>query len=369
MTAPTPVFQFGTSRFLQAHADLMIGEALARGEAAGPITVLQSSGDQGRAGRLSGLAASEGYRVVIRGLEGGRPVEREQRVRSIVRSLSTARDWEMIGALFVDEARYVISNTGDAGYASAPADAAVSFEQAMSFPAKLQLLLRARFEAGGTPLTVMPLELVRRNGEVLKGRVLELAANASRAYRDWLERDVIWANSLVDRIVSEPLEPAGAVAEPYCLWAIEAQSGLVPPLCHPDLHVVDDIETIEALKLFILNLGHSYLVCKWRTLGQAPATVMEFLEDERIRGDLASLYETEVLPAFVAAGIGEGARAYIATTLERFRNPFLRHKLADIAGNHAAKVERRIVGFLAWAKERGDLSQKPRLSAISAGLK
>ena len=347
----------------------MIDEALARGEAAGPITVVQSSGDRSRAGRLSALAAPEGYRVVIRGLEGGRPVDREQRVRSIVRSLSTARDWEMIGALFVDEARYVISNTGDAGYAAAPADVAASFEQAMSFPAKLQLLLRARYEAGGTPLTVMPLDLVRRNGEVLKGRVLDLVPNGSRAYREWLERDIIWCNSLVDRIVSEPLEPAGAVAEPYCLWAIEAQAGLAPPLSHPDLHVVDDLEAIEALKLFILNLGHSYLVCKWLALDRPPATVMEFLEDDGIRGDLASLYEFEVLPAFAAAGMDERARAYTATTLERFRNPFLRHKLADIAENHAAKVERRIGGFLAWARERGDLSQKTRLSAISAGLK
>ena len=49
----TPILQFGTSRFLQAHVDLFLSE----GEAVlGPVTVVQSSGDAGRAGRLAALA-------------------------------------------------------------------------------------------------------------------------------------------------------------------------------------------------------------------------------------------------------------------------------------------------------------------------
>ena len=32
---PTPIVQFGTSRFLQAHADLFISQALKKGEAPG----------------------------------------------------------------------------------------------------------------------------------------------------------------------------------------------------------------------------------------------------------------------------------------------------------------------------------------------
>ena len=35
MTKPA-ILQFGTGRLLQAHADLMIGEALAEGKALGP---------------------------------------------------------------------------------------------------------------------------------------------------------------------------------------------------------------------------------------------------------------------------------------------------------------------------------------------
>lgn len=36
----TPIVRFGTSRFLQAHADLFISEALKGGRAVGPITVV-----------------------------------------------------------------------------------------------------------------------------------------------------------------------------------------------------------------------------------------------------------------------------------------------------------------------------------------
>ena len=41
----TPILQFGTSRFLQAHADLFISQAMTQGSALGPVTVVQSSGD------------------------------------------------------------------------------------------------------------------------------------------------------------------------------------------------------------------------------------------------------------------------------------------------------------------------------------
>src|SRR5579871_1729416 len=112
----TPIIQFGTSRFLQAHADLFISDARAAGQDAGPITVVQTTGDPGRAGRI---AAFDGrpIPIVVRGLENGLPVERTEHTRSIVRGLVAATDWPEVERVFVEEARYVISNTGDSGYA------------------------------------------------------------------------------------------------------------------------------------------------------------------------------------------------------------------------------------------------------------
>jgi len=69
---------------------------------------------------------------------------------------------------------------------------------------------------------------------------------------------VIFADTLVDRIVSEPIEPIGAVAEPYALWAIR-NGGFGEPVRHPAVRMVDDLAPFERLKLHILNLGHTVL--------------------------------------------------------------------------------------------------------------
>ncbi len=366
VTIQTPVIQFGTSRFLQAHADLFIDEAIAQGHAAGAITVVQSSGDATRRARLEALSADAGYPVRIRGLENGEKVDHALRVHSIKRTLSTSVDWAAIVTVFVEQVTYVLSNTGDAGYAPQPADKGRSFDQSMSYPAKLLLLLRARFEANANPLTIMPLELIQRNGQVLKARVLELAANDDQAFRQWLGETVCWADSLVDRIVSEPIEPAGAVAEPYALWAIERQAGLTAPCEHPCVQMVDDLEEIESLKLFILNLGHTFLVSLWQKQVAPALTVSAFLDDPSVKSELLDVLEREVLPGFIAAGLGDQARRYITTTIERFQNPFLQHQLADIAQNHQQKIERRVAGFIVWARKNGDHSSKPQLEAITA---
>lgn len=353
----TPVLQFGTSRFLQAHADLYIDEA-----GAGPITVVQSSGDPSRSARLAALTDPEGYPVRVRGLLDGQEIDREQRVRSVRRALSTASDWPEITRITCDEAQVVLSNAGDSGWTPAVADRAAEFRQDMSFPAKLMHLLHARFEANGRPIQVMPVELIADNGAVLKARVLDLAQSRGQAFVSWLEGEVVWVNSLVDRIVSEPIEPAGAVAEPYGLWAIEAKDGLIAPCEHPAVRVVERLEPVAALKLYILNLGHTILADAWRR-GGVPPTVREAMQAAPGRTMCETLVE-EVLPGFAAAGMGDEARTYLSTTLERFGNPFLNHQLADIAQNHEQKVERRVRAFLDWARRAGDAGPKPRLQGV-----
>ncbi|MCT7667259.1 mannitol dehydrogenase family protein [Shinella kummerowiae] len=349
---PTPIVQFGTSRFLQAHADLFVSEALEKGEALGAITVVQTTGSPERAGRLAALAAPGGYSVIIRGRQDGRDIEREQRVVSVRRALSTATDWDAVRQVFCEEADVVLSNTGDTGYDVGANDLAGPVPA--SFPGKLLALLHERFQTNRRKLTVLPCELVSRNGDVLKQLILDLQANRypESDFREWLLSDVVWANTLVDRIVSEPIEPAGAVAEPYALWAIENQPGLVLPCRHPAILVVDDLTPYEKLKLHILNLGHTVLADVWMKENRpADETVKAMLRDAAIRQRLLSLYTTEVIPGFAAKGLRRQAEAYVAATMDRFDNPFLDHRLRDIANHHTEKLVRRLVDFHAWTPD------------------
>jgi tagaturonate reductase len=358
----TPIIQFGTSRFLQAHVDLFVSDAMAEGQAVGPITVVQTTGAAARAGRLKAFDGTP-IRIIIRGLEGGRPVERTEHVRSIVRGLSSAQDWPEVERIFVEEAAYVVSNTGDSGYELAEGE---TLAAPRSFPAKLTRLLAARWRKSAIPLTILPCELITSNGVALRRLCSKIVQDSGlpRAFLNWLEQDCVWANSLVDRIVPESLEPAGAVAEPYALWAIERQDRLVVPCRHKAIHLVDDLTATERLKLFILNLGHTVLAERW-LVDRRPKDeiVLEILADAGARAFLDTIYDEEVLPVFAAAGI-EGAPAYRETVMERFLNPFLKHRLADIATNHAVKKARRIGGLRALAAEVAPGMRLPRLSAM-----
>ncbi|MFN3279016.1 MAG: mannitol dehydrogenase family protein [Paracoccus hibiscisoli] len=360
MSEPTPILQFGTSRFLQAHADLFFHEAAVPRT----VTVVQTTGDPSRAGRLAALADPRGYPVRIRGLSDGQVVNREIRVTSVRRTLSTATDWPALCRLAASETQAILSNTGDRGYQPQPADDAPAFDQAMSFPAKLYHLLAHRQAAGGAPLSIFPMELVPENGAVLRARVMQIARaqRASDALCDWLSA-CVWVNSLVDRIVSEPLEPAGAVAEPYALWAIQAGPGVALPCDHPAVQLVPDLEDIERLKLHILNLGHTVLADRWLAAGADPARLVRQMMAGPDRAALDRIYADEVLPGLAARGRGPQARAYLAVTLDRFANPFLDHRLADIAQNHPEKIARRIRAFLDWVGPDGPAM--PQLTAIA----
>jgi tagaturonate reductase len=266
--------------------------------------------------------------------------------------------------VFSEEAEVVLSNTGDTGYKVETGDCAGPVPA--SFPGKLLALLHDRFQANRRGLTVLPCELVSRNGEVLKKLILDLQADRypESDFRDWLSGDVIWANTLVDRIVSEPIEPAGAVAEPYTLWAIEKQPGLTVPCRHPAILLVDDLTPYEKLKLHILNLGHTVLADIWMKENRpAGETVKAMLRDGEVRQRLLSIYRDEVVPGFAAKGLAKEAEAYVAVTLERFDNPFIEHRLRDIANHHAEKLVRRIVDFHAWTPD----VPMPKLLEIAGG--
>ncbi|MFG1293959.1 mannitol dehydrogenase family protein [Xanthobacter versatilis] len=366
------IIQFGTSRFLQAHVDLFVHEARQAGQAVGPICIVQASGAADRAGRVAAFGRPGGYPVIIRGIEKGERIERRIDVTSVDRGLSAAQDWQALSDLFAKDADIIVSNTADAGYEIAASDrgpALLAGGVPVSFPGKLTTLLHRRWRQSGRGLTVLPCELINRNGRVLSAAVAALAreAGAPEAFLAWLEAEVIFADTLVDRIVSQALEPIGAVAEPYALWVIERRPGLELPFTHPSVVLADDLEPFERLKLHILNLGHTVLADIWRSERRDPGeTVREILADADVRGRLDDVYRHEVLPGFAAHGMGEEAQRYVATTLERFLNPFLDHRIADIAQNHATKVDRRITAFLSWWAEAGAVGATPTLDVVIA---
>jgi tagaturonate reductase len=365
------IVQFGTSRFLQAHVDLFVHEARLAGQDIGPISVIKTTFGAERRGRIDAMRQPAGFPVRIRGYRDGAIVDETIHVRSVDEALSAAEDWLSIVDLFANKAAFAVSNVGERGYEISDEDLhrpVASNQVPGSFPAKLLLLLLARHQAGGKPLLFLPCELVPSNGKVLRQHVATLASawRVPAPFTDWLANAIVFADTLVDRIVSQDIEPVGAIAEPYALWAIQ-NDGFRPPLRHPSIVYTDDLQRFERLKLHILNLGHTVLAETWISdRRRANETVREMLAEPPVIQRLCEIYAEEVVPGFAALGMGDEAADYVQTTIERFRNPFLDHRIADIAQNHAIKVERRIKSFLALAREREPSMGMPRLTAIAA---
>ena len=73
-----------------------------------------------------------------------------------------------------------------------------------------------------------------------------------------------------------------------------------------------------------------------------------------------------MIPVFAAIGMETEARAYRTSVIDRFRNPFLNHRLADIFANHEAKKARRLGGLIALAETIDFRLSQPRLRAALA---
>ena len=286
---------------------------------------------------------------MVRGLENGQVVDRIEESASISRALVAASDWDAVLALARSaELRYVLSNTAEVGYTLDPNDGP-DRQSPASFPAKLTAVLHERFRAGQPGVTLLPCELFEHNADILRGLVLQLAQawNLSTDFHTWIERECAWRSTLVDRIVATgPLghdelasDSMAVVAEPYSLWAIEVKDARGSLFRHPAIKVTDDVMPYFLRKVRILNAAHTALVSK--AMPKGLTTVRQAMDDPEIAAWLERLLFDEVLP--VLQGRVEEPEAFARQTLERFRNPFLEHKLKDILAYHEQKVKIRLL--------------------------
>ncbi len=362
------ILQFGTSRFLQAHADLFVHEARALGQDIGPITIVKTTLGGSRDKRLKAFATAGGFPVKLKGFKSGKLVDETVQVTSVCRALDANVDWLHLKEIFAHETEIVFSNVGETGYDLSAEDQltlGIADTAPKSFPAKLTALLFHRFMNGARPLLILPTELVSNNGQVLRQLVLDLSKDLGDVFKNWLDQSVTFCDTLVDRIVSEAIDPIGAIGEPYGLWAIKRMAGFLEPLQHPCIVYTDDLQLYLRLKLHILNLGHSFLAEIWKTENfPATETVRGMLQISDIKNRLLELYDTEIIPGFAAHNMEAEAKLYVATTLERFQNPFLNHRMSDIYQNHEYKIERRMIDFIGWVLAANPSAQFPNLKIV-----
>lgn len=343
---PETVLQFGGGRFLRSFIDRFIHDANEAGQAFGRIVVVQST-PGARAASLN--SRPDGYPLLVRGIENDAVVDRIDRIASVSRGLEAATQWHAVLEVAGSPAlKLIVSNTTEAGYALSPDDALDAAPPA-SFPAKLTRVLLERFRAKQPAPMILPCELFERNAERLRELVRALAKRWSLPtdFLAWLESDCVWLNNLVDCIVTAPppdhplaaSEPLLNVREPFALLAIERPDGKTVALFqHPDVHLVDDVGPYHLRKVRMLNGSHTAMVAKFKPLGFE--TVQQVMADPKASRWVRDVLFEEIVPTL--AYRAEGVALFADQTWDRFRNPFLNHRLSDIAAHHADKVKIRI---------------------------
>lgn len=376
--SPVKVLQIGEGNFLRGFVDWMLQKSRDAGLFDGSVAVTQPRPHG--AAKLAELKRQDGlYYQLTRGIRDGKQVEERELVGVFGAIIDPYAEWESFLRLAEGpELAAVVSNTTEAGLTYAPSDWNPE-QPVVSYPAKLTVFLYRRFvHFAGKPeagLLLLPCELVDRNGDKLRELVLRHAADwrLPEAFPAWLREHNRFLNSLVDRIVTGYSEEAAEAlaaelgvedrllnaAEPYHLWAIEGEPALddVLPLAKAGLNVrwVNELAPYQLRKVRILNGAHTLLasLCLINGVNE----VREAAEHPEYGPLLRRALDEEIVPS-VPLPQAE-MEQYAADVLERFRNPFIRHRLGDIAMNGLSKFRTRLLPTLL-----GHLERTGRLPAL-----
>jgi tagaturonate reductase len=366
-TTPLPerVIQFGTGVLLRGLCDALIDKANQQGIFNGRVVAVKST----QGGDFAAFARQQNqYTVCVRGVEDGQTVHENSVATAISRTLNAADQWaDVLACAHQPELQIVLSNTTEVGIQYV--EESLLGQPPASFPAKLTAFLYERFRhfdgADSAGMVIVPTELIVDNGHVLRETVTRVARynGLPGTFLDWLNTANTFCNSLVDRIV--PGRPTGetlaaletelgytdellVVTEAYRLWAIEGSDRVRSVLsfaeADPQVIIRPDITQFRELKLRLLNGAHT-LMCGLGYLA-GKELVRELLDDEGLGTWSRVLMQSELAVSVPGRIEGKTKQRFAYQVLDRFRNPYIDHKLLNITVQYTAKMKARNLPLL-----------------------
>lgn len=320
-----------------------------------------------------------GYTLIERGADG----DRLELITSI-RAASAGADTEAWRrAWLAPDLQLITLTITEAGYRVTDDDLpALRAGAPGSAMARLLFGLQTRRQAGLGPVAVVSCDNLAGNGEVLRGRVVDLAAGWDDDLAGWIAESVTFPSTMVDRITpattdadreqatawirrqggSQRVDTMPVVCEPFTEWVIagEFPAGR-PSWDQVGVNFVPDVAPYEQRKLWLLNAGHSMLAYYGLALGHE--TIDQAMGDPRCTELLEALWAAagEVLP-FDKVEIDAACEALRV----RFTNPRIRHNLIQIAGDGSQKLPNRTLGIYR-ARRAAGLPLDPGTPATLAG--
>jgi mannitol-1-phosphate 5-dehydrogenase len=169
----------------------------------------------------------------------------------------------------------------------------------------------------------------------IKHALMPLLSADAQAY---VTAYVGFPDAAVDRIVPNQhnADPLTVQVEPFYEWVVDAKA-VKGDLKIVGLHLSDKLEAYIERKLFTVNTGHATVA--YAAYAKGYATIREAMADDSVV-DLANgvLQETGALLS-AKHGFGRDEQAaYIAKTLERFRNPYISDETVRVARSPLRKL-------------------------------
>ena len=353
------IIQFGEGGFLRGFFDWMLEEVNQKTDFGGKAVVVQPI-KEGLCDKLSERGCV--YTHLCRGVEG---IDQRE-IHAISRCVKPYEDFEGYLALAENpDFRFVVSNTTESGIVFSEEDRPTDAPP-KSFPAKLTLLLKRRFDCGLPGFVFLPCELIEKNGSTLKDCVLRYASlwDFGEDFVQFIEKENIFCNTLVDRInTGFPKDEYDALgiddpmlntSEYFHLWVIEGYTRLFEELpfdaCGLNVILTDDMTPYRTRKVRILNGAHTSLVPY--ALLEGFDTVKSCTEDPTMRAHLEKCVFEEIIPTLDLPR--EELLSYAKDVIRRFENPYIKHYLSSIALNSVSKFRVRVLpSILEYIKRYG----------------
>jgi len=359
---PIKVVQFGEGNFLRAFVDYAFHKLNKEVDFNAGIAIVQPL----KEGMVHLINDQDGlYTLFMNGIKKGEKIQDIQLIDTIVKAINPYSEFADYLALAKESAlQFIVSNTTEAGIEFLDTDTR-DMQPPAAFPAKLTVLLYERFKHfkgdASKGVTIIPCELIDYNSETLKKYILQYVDlwKLEDSFKTWLTEACTYHSTLVDRIV--PGYPRAEIedynskldyqdnlivaAEPFFLWAIEGGEDLKQklPFHKTDLNVkiVDDIRPFKMIKVRILNGAHTAMVPMSLLYGNK-------LVMETVNGDFTGKFVDNVISEISETLDMDKNEitAYTEEVMDRFKNPFIKHALADIALNSISKFKVRVLPSL-----------------------
>ena len=225
--------------------------------------------------------------------------------------------------------------------------------------------LDRRRRAGRAPFTVLSCDNLPANGALARTALVAFARLRDERLARWIEGNVAFPSSMVDRITPKTTPEDRAMVErvygisdrwpvmteSFSHWIVEDEFvDARPPLDEVGVQFVSDVRPYALMKTRLLNASHCALGYLGRLGGHR--RTHEAIADPAYAAFIARMMSEEIAPLLPPVP-GIDLRAYQATLLERFANPAIGDRLTRLCRNGSAKVPRHVLSSIREARATG----------------